>query len=125
MEGQYFGYQGIFLALVLSTTVLPVPEELPVIAAGVMCGHSDTEFANDRGNPARLLWWYMLPVVIVGGLGSIARANGERDLIASHAALELFRGAFSDDLAVVDDEDPVAQRVRLVHVVGGDEHRGL
>ncbi|HSQ57572.1 MAG TPA: DedA family protein [Gemmata sp.] len=65
-------YLDVFLALVLSTTVMPVPEELPVIAAGVMCGHSDTEFANDRDNPARLVWWVMLPVVIVGAvLGDI------------------------------------------------------
>jgi membrane protein DedA with SNARE-associated domain len=67
MEG-YIGYKEVFIALVASTTVLPVPEELPVIAAGVACGHSDTIYANDRGNPARLLWWVMLPVVIVGAV---------------------------------------------------------
>lgn len=61
-------YLDIFLALVLSTTVLPVPEELPVIAAGVLCGHSDTEFADDRENPNRVRWWVMLPVVIVGAV---------------------------------------------------------
>jgi membrane protein DedA with SNARE-associated domain len=61
-------YLDVFLALLLSTTFVPVPEELPVIAAGVVCGHSDTEFATDRGNPARVLWWVMLPVVIVGAV---------------------------------------------------------
>jgi membrane protein DedA with SNARE-associated domain len=72
MEGGYTGYGAVFIALVASTTVLPVPEELPVIAAGVMCGHSDTKYADDRDNPARLLWWWMLPVVIVGAvLGDI------------------------------------------------------
>src|SRR5688572_7430119 len=50
-------YLDIFLMLVLSTTVLPVPEELPVIAAGVVCGNSDTKFADDRGNPERVRWW--------------------------------------------------------------------
>lgn len=61
-------YLDIFLALVLSTTVMPVPEELPVIAAGVLCGHSDSDFVNDRGNPARVRWWLMLPTVIVGAV---------------------------------------------------------
>lgn len=68
MTESYDGYVGIFLALILSTTVLPVPEELPVIGAGVMCGHSDTEYADDRANPARIKWWVMLPVVIVGAV---------------------------------------------------------
>jgi membrane protein DedA with SNARE-associated domain len=61
-------YLDVFLALLLSTTFVPVPEELPVIAAGVVCGHSDTTYADDRGNPARVLWWVMLPVVIVGAV---------------------------------------------------------
>ena len=61
-------YLDVFLALVLSTTVLPVPEELPVIAAGVVCGNSDAAFADDRGNPARVRWWVMLPVVIIGAV---------------------------------------------------------
>ena len=60
MEGTYNGYLGIFLALLLSTTVAPVPEELPVITAGVMCGHSDTKYAGERDHPARLVWWVML-----------------------------------------------------------------
>ncbi|MBA4062224.1 MAG: hypothetical protein C0501_00695 [Isosphaera sp.] len=61
-------YLDVFLALVLSTTVLPVPEELPVIAAGVVCGNSDAAYADDRGNPDRVRWWVMLPVVIVGAV---------------------------------------------------------
>jgi membrane protein DedA with SNARE-associated domain len=68
MDVSYNGYLGVFVALVASTTFLPVPEEVPVIAAGVMCGKSDTVFANDRDNPDRLKWWYMLPVVIVGAV---------------------------------------------------------
>lgn len=61
-------YLDVFLVLVLSTTVLPIPEELPVIGAGVVCGNSDTRFADDRGNPDRVRWWIMLPVVIVGAV---------------------------------------------------------
>ncbi len=84
MEANYDGYLGVFLALVLSTTVLPVPEELPVITAGVLCGHSDTEYANERDNPSRLRWWIMLPVVILGAvigdvvLYAIGRIWGKR-----------------------------------------------
>jgi membrane protein DedA with SNARE-associated domain len=79
-------YLDIFLALVLSTTVMPVPEELPVIGAGVLCGHSDSDFANDRDNPARIRWWVMLPTVIVGAvigdivLYTIGRKWGKRIL---------------------------------------------
>jgi len=64
----YDGYLGVFLALVLSTTIFPIPEELPVITAGVMCGHSDTVYAFDRENPARIRWWHMLPVVFIGAV---------------------------------------------------------
>ncbi len=72
MDVSYNGYLGVFVALVASTTVLPVPEELPVIWAGVQCGLSDTHYADDRDNPERLKWWLMLPVVIVGAvLGDI------------------------------------------------------
>jgi len=51
-----YGYQGIFLALLASGLGLPIPEELPVITAGVMVGHEDT----------MLRWYIMLPVVIAG-----------------------------------------------------------
>jgi membrane protein DedA with SNARE-associated domain len=65
-------YLDVFLALLLSTTVLPVPEELPVITAGVLCGHSDTKYADDRDHTDRVRWWIMLPVVILGAvLGDI------------------------------------------------------
>jgi membrane protein DedA with SNARE-associated domain len=68
MDIRYDSYHAIFLGLLLSTTVLPVPEELPVFAAGVLCGHSDAKFADDRGNPERLRWSIMLPVVIAGAV---------------------------------------------------------
>lgn len=51
-----FGYLGIFVALLASGLGFPIPEELPVITAGIMAGHEDT----------RLHWYVMLPVVIAG-----------------------------------------------------------
>ena len=51
-----YGYQGIFLALLASGLGLPIPEELPVITAGILVGHEDTN----------LKWYIMLPVVIMG-----------------------------------------------------------
>jgi len=51
-----YGYLGIFLALLASGLGFPIPEELPVITAGVMVGHEDTI----------LRWYIMLPVVIAG-----------------------------------------------------------
>lgn len=51
-----YGYLGIFLALLASGCGFPLPEELPVITAGVLVGHEDTP----------LKWYIMLPVVIAG-----------------------------------------------------------
>jgi membrane protein DedA with SNARE-associated domain len=51
-----YGYQGIFLALVIAGLGFPIPEELPVITAGILVGHEDTN----------LKWYIMLPVVIAG-----------------------------------------------------------
>lgn len=51
-----YGYQGIFLALLASGFGFPIPEELPVITAGILVGHEDTT----------LRWWIMLPVCILG-----------------------------------------------------------
>ena len=57
LEGfDQYGYQGIFLALLASGMGLPIPEELPVITAGILVGHEDTQ----------LKWYIMLPVVIAG-----------------------------------------------------------
>src|SRR4051812_30970850 len=61
-----YGYIGCFVALIASATVVPLPEELPVITAGILVGHSDTEYANDRDNPNRLKWYIMLPVLMAG-----------------------------------------------------------
>lgn len=51
-----FGYQGVFIALIAAGFGFPIPEELPVIMAGILVGHEDTS----------LKWYIMLPVVIAG-----------------------------------------------------------
>lgn len=51
-----FGYQGVFFALIAAGFGFPIPEELPVITAGILVGHADTE----------LVWYIMLPVVMAG-----------------------------------------------------------
>ena len=43
---------------------------------------------------------------------------------AASSLLERARGALGDHQAVVDDDEPVAQRVGLVEVVGGEQHAG-
>jgi len=53
---EQFGYLGIFLALLAAGFGAPIPEELPVLTAGVLVGHEDTP----------LRWWIMLPVCILG-----------------------------------------------------------
>ncbi|MCS6864359.1 MAG: DedA family protein [Gemmataceae bacterium] len=51
-----YGYQGVFLALLAAGFGFPIPEELPVITAGILVGHEDTS----------LSWYIMLPVVMAG-----------------------------------------------------------
>jgi|YNPMSStandDraft_1061717.scaffolds.fasta_scaffold02664_2 membrane protein DedA with SNARE-associated domain len=51
-----YGYVGIFIALLAAGFGFPIPEELPVITAGILVGHGDTN----------LRWYIMLPVVIAG-----------------------------------------------------------
>jgi len=51
-----YGYIGIFGALLASGLGFPIPEEIPVVTAGVLVGHEDTPFK----------WYIMLPVVIAG-----------------------------------------------------------
>ncbi|CAN5486233.1 hypothetical protein BH11PLA2_BH11PLA2_34260 [soil metagenome] len=62
-----YGYLGVFAALILSGFGLPIPEELPVLTAGVLCGHADTlENGATELSPHRLHWYIMLPVCILG-----------------------------------------------------------
>jgi membrane protein DedA with SNARE-associated domain len=51
-----YGYIGVFGALLAAGFGFPIPEELPVITAGILVGHEDT----------KLYWYIMLPVVIAG-----------------------------------------------------------
>lgn len=51
-----YGYVGVFATLILAGFGLPIPEELPVLTAGGLCGHVDTQ----------LHWYIMLPVCILG-----------------------------------------------------------
>jgi len=51
-----YGYVGVFVALLAAGFGFPIPEELPVLTAGALVGHEDTQ----------LHWYYMLPVVIAG-----------------------------------------------------------
>ena len=50
-------------------------------------------------------------------------AQRQRDGVARDPLLELGRRSFGDDRAVVDDQDAVGERVGLIHVVRGEEHR--
>src|SRR3974390_988206 len=67
-----FGYLGVFAALIAAGFGFPIPEELPVLTAGILVGHEDTT----------LRWYIMLPVVIAGvvigdgGLYGIGRLWG-------------------------------------------------
>ena len=45
----------------------------------------------------------------------------EPDVAAGDAALQLGRGSFGDDPALVEHRDPVGQLVRLVEVLGGEQ----
>lgn len=51
-----WGYEGVFLALLGAGFGFPIPEEVPVLCAGVMVGHENTQ----------LRWYIMLPVIIAG-----------------------------------------------------------
>jgi membrane protein DedA with SNARE-associated domain len=53
---EQYGYIGIFLGLLASGCGFPIPEELPVITAGIIVGHEGTG----------LKWYVMIPVIIVG-----------------------------------------------------------
>lgn len=69
-----YGYIGVAAAIMGSGLGLPIPEEIPVVTAGILVGHEDTP----------LRWWIMLPIVIVsivigdGFLYGIGRLWGPR-----------------------------------------------
>src|SRR5215472_5294930 len=43
-------------------------------------------------------------------------------VMAAEAGNQIRRGTFGDDLPVVDDRQPIAKALGLVHVVSGQEH---
>jgi membrane protein DedA with SNARE-associated domain len=53
-------YLSVFMMLIGSGFGLPIPEELPIVIAGVMVG-------REWNNPdSGMFWWIMLPVCIIG-----------------------------------------------------------
>jgi membrane protein DedA with SNARE-associated domain len=57
---EFLQYLGVFTALVISAFGVPIPEELPIITAGVLVG-------KEWDNPdSWMKWWAMLPVCIAG-----------------------------------------------------------
>ncbi len=85
-----YGYVGIFSAIILTGFGLPLPEELPILTAGVFVGHADTLAPGQAVlDPNRLRWWIMLPVCIVavvvgdGLLYCVGRLYGPRLLSSS------------------------------------------
>jgi membrane protein DedA with SNARE-associated domain len=52
----YFTYLGVFVVLLLGSLGVPIPEEMPIIAAGVMSYEGIVR------------WWLALPVCLVGVL---------------------------------------------------------
>ena len=53
----------------------------------------------------------------------LAVLEGQRDHVAAELRLEAGRAALGDDPAVVDDGQPVAETIRLLHVVRGQKDR--
>jgi membrane protein DedA with SNARE-associated domain len=52
----YFGYRGIFLALLLGSLGIPIPEAMPIVAARAL------------SHAGLLRWWLALPACIAGVL---------------------------------------------------------
>src|SRR6476620_80750 len=54
-----YGYIGVFAALLAAGFGLPIPEELPVLTAGVLVGHADTLKGGATVlDPHRLHWYF-------------------------------------------------------------------
>jgi membrane protein DedA with SNARE-associated domain len=80
-----YGYVGIFAAIIATGFGLPMPEELPILFAGVLVGHDDTlQPGMAVLRPDRLKWYIMLPVIITavvvgdGLLYAVGRCWGPR-----------------------------------------------
>lgn len=53
---EHFTYAGLFLTLLAASLGLPVPEEIPIVAGGVLASQ------------AVVRWWIALPVCLAGVL---------------------------------------------------------
>lgn len=85
-----YGYVGVMAALVATGFGLPMPEELPILTAGMLIGHADTlKPGMTELPPDRLRWYIMLPACIVAvvigdsALYGIGRLYGPRLLSKS------------------------------------------
>src|SRR5699024_5877869 len=59
------------------------------------------------------------------GIGDpVGGGHFEVHQVAGHGGLEVVGGVGGDDAPAVDDDDPIAERVGLIKVVGGQEHGG-
>jgi membrane protein DedA with SNARE-associated domain len=61
MMDAFWVYLGTFILLLAAGVGVPIPEEAPILAAGVAVGQA----VNENGGP-HLYWWIMLPVCILG-----------------------------------------------------------
>src|SRR5262245_66459407 len=69
---EYFSYGGLLIILLLASLGLPVPEEVPIVTAGIL------------SHQGAMRWWLALPTCIAGVLGGdlilyvAGRSWGER-----------------------------------------------
>ena len=54
----------------------------------------------------------------------VAWSGNVTSMTVAEPRLELGGRSLGDDLAVIDDDDPVREPVRFLEVLGGEEHRG-
>ena len=87
---EHFTYGGIFLALLLGGLGAPIPEELPILAAGALA------------REAIVRWWVALPVCIVGVLvGDVVLYSKYGGTEVKYAGEEYLILSARDVLAVV------------------------
>jgi membrane protein DedA with SNARE-associated domain len=108
---EQFTYVGVFLALLLASLGVPIPEEMPIIAAAVLA------------HEGLARWWLALPVCLVGVLSGdvvlywAGRVWGERILGWGPVRLVL-TPAREDQLKAAYRRHAVKTIVTARHVVG-------
>jgi membrane protein DedA with SNARE-associated domain len=65
--GEVYVYLGIFVALVAAGVGFPIPEEIPIVTAGVLAGRTPEVSVADLGHAVSLLGWSP-PAGFPGGL---------------------------------------------------------